>query len=65
MEFSDIVDVSVESAGSILLLVVAYKLFRLKCGTHSKCCHDQLLVDLENPGNPPLTSSVQTGINEI
>ena len=65
MEFSDIVEVSAESAGSILLLVVAYKLFRLKCGTHSKCCHDQLSVDLENPGTPPITSNVQKGLNEI
>ena len=65
MEFSDIVEVSVESAGSILLLVVAYKLFRLKCGTRSRCCHDQLIVDLENPGNPPVLSNVQMGTNEI
>ena len=64
MEFSDIIEVSVESAGSILLLVVAYKLFRLKCGTHSKC-GDWLVVDLENPGTPQILPNVQMGTNEI
>ena len=64
MEFSDIIEVSVESAGSILLLVAAYKLFRLKCGTHSKC-GDWLVVDFKkNPGTPQILPTVQMGTNE-
>ena len=50
MEFDQIADLTLESSLGLFIIVVAYKLYRLKCGTHSKCCGDQLQVDLENPG---------------
>ena len=50
MEFDQIADLTLESSLGLFIIVVAYKLYRLKCGTHSKCCGDQLQVDLENSG---------------
>ena len=50
MEFDQIADLTLESSLGLFIIVLAYKLYRLKCGTHSKCCGDQLQVDLENPG---------------
>ena len=51
MDFDDIANLTLESSVGVFVIVLAYKLYRLKCGTHSRCCGDQLHVDLENAGN--------------
>ena len=50
MEFEKIADLTLESSVGFFILILGIKLWKLKCGTHSKCCGDQLQVDLENPG---------------
>ena len=50
MEFDQIADLTLESSVGLFICILAYKLYRLKCGTHSKCCGDSLHVDMENPG---------------
>lgn len=41
---------TVEGAVSLLLLVFAYKVYRMKVQTHSGCCGDKFVVDTSNPG---------------
>ena len=44
-------DVTLEGAGCFLLLVLAYKLYRMRVSTSSNCCDGGLVVESENPGN--------------
>ena len=65
MDFEQLADVTLESSIGLFVVVLAYKLYRLRCGSHSKsrCCHDQLEVsmDMENAGHgssaSPMVSS--------
>lgn len=41
---------TLEGACSLFLMVVAYRLYRLKCKTSSNCCDDNIKLDLENGG---------------
>ena len=52
MQNQDITEVTLESATALLLVVLAYKLYRLRCHSESRCCGDALHVDAENPGSP-------------
>ena len=49
-ELSTIATLSLESAASLLLFVIAVKLYRAKIMTHSGCCGDSLVIDTANPG---------------
>ena len=42
---------TLEGAISIFITILAYKLYRLRCNTSSKCCGDSLQTDLHNDGN--------------
>lgn len=44
-------DVTLEGVGCALLLVVAYKIYRMRVSTSSNCCDGAVLVESENPGN--------------
>ena len=44
-------DVTLEGVGCVVLLVFAYKLYRMRVSTSSNCCDGALLVESENPGN--------------
>lgn len=50
MDFKDIADLTLESATGVCVMVLAYKLYRLRCKTHSGCCGDKIEIDMENPG---------------
>ena len=47
---TDILEYGLEGAGTILLLVIAYKIYRMKIHTHSGCCGDKLIIDTQNSG---------------
>lgn len=49
-ELQSIGSMTVEGAVSLLLLVFAYKVYRMKVQTHSGCCGDKFVVDTSNPG---------------
>ena len=41
---------TLEGAGAFLIIVIAYKLYRMRCNTVSRCCGDAFEVDLHNDG---------------
>jgi len=41
---------TLEGALSLMVGVIAYKIYRARISTHSGCCGDRLIVDTENPG---------------
>tara|TARA_A100001015_G_C14669021_1_gene586112 strand:+ start:347 stop:523 length:177 start_codon:yes stop_codon:yes gene_type:complete len=58
MDLTTIAEVGLEGSVVILIITISYKLYRMKCGTHSKCCGDQFEMDLENAGQPNNVSSI-------
>ena len=51
---TQVAEITLESAAAFLLVVVAWKLYRLKCRSESRCCGDALHFDGENPGPSPV-----------
>ena len=50
---TDILEYGLEGAGTILILVIAYKIYKMKITTHSGCCGDKLdgiIIDTQNSG---------------
>tara|TARA_B100000780_G_scaffold72071_1_gene48245 strand:- start:329 stop:490 length:162 start_codon:yes stop_codon:yes gene_type:complete len=41
---------TLEGAGSFFIMILAWRLYKLKCKTHSDCCDDNIQLDLENQG---------------
>jgi hypothetical protein len=41
---------TLEGALSFFIVVLAYRVYKLKCKTSSNCCDDNIRVDLENDG---------------
>lgn len=41
---------SLEGACSMFIIIIAYKVYRLRCNTTSKCCGDNIQADLHNDG---------------
>ncbi len=39
---------TLEGACSLFITIVAYKLYRMRCNTSSKCCGDNIQTDLHN-----------------
>ena len=60
MEINEIGILSLETSASMLVMVVCYKLLKMKIRTHSGCCGDKFEIDTENPGaeNTPMDSIV-------
>ena len=50
MDESQISQLSLEAAASALLIAVAYKIWRLRCHSDSKCCGDAVHFSGDNPG---------------
>ena len=44
-------DVTLEGVGCMVLLVIAYKIYRMRVSTSSNCCDGAVMVESENPGN--------------
>ena len=41
---------SYEAAFAAVLMAIAYKIYKMKIGTHSKCCGEGLEITTNNPG---------------
>ena len=53
MDINDIIGLSVEGAFSVLILTIAYKLYRSRIKTHSGCClkeNNGITLDSQNSG---------------
>jgi len=61
-ESSNWSELTLESVGCILLLVVAYKVYRMKVSTRSECCDGALRVLSDNPGNATPKALQRLGI---
>lgn len=47
---SDFSTYTIESAVAVLLLSIAFKIYRLRCHSSSDCCGSNVHFDAENPG---------------
>ena len=47
---SYVLDYGIEGSITILILVIAYKIYRMKITTHSGCCGEKLIIDTQNSG---------------
>ena len=50
MNFDEYGALTLEGSCALLLAVIAYKLYKLKCHSHSRCCGEHVDVELINPG---------------
>lgn len=50
-ELETILESGLEGAGLILILVLAYKLYKVKIKTRSNCCDDSFNIETENDGS--------------
>ena len=41
-----------EAGLAAVLFAIALKIYKMKCGTHSRCCGEGLEVTTNNPGMP-------------
>lgn len=41
---------SLEGACALFITIVAYKLYKLRCNTSSKCCGENIEADFHNDG---------------
>ena len=55
MDINEIISLSVEGALSLMLVVLAYKLYKMKIQSHSGCC-------LENGGNGIVLETQNSGV---
>lgn len=47
---TEILDYGIEGSITILILVIAYKIYKMKITTHSGCCGERFVVDTQNSG---------------
>ena len=63
-EISDILKLMFESglegAGIILLLVLAYKVYKIKIRTKSTCCDDNVIIETQNNGSDDVAMDYST-----
>ena len=50
-EFSSFTKVGLEGAGVMLLIVISYKLYKMKIHSRSGCCGNRFIVETMNKGN--------------
>lgn len=46
----DVTKYTLEGACSFLIMVLAYRLYKMKCKTSSNCCDEHFTADFENKG---------------
>ncbi len=51
MEFSQLGTYTLESAATLLLVVIAYKVYKVRVATESDCCGHALKVKTSNRGD--------------
>jgi hypothetical protein len=47
---NDILAYGVEGSVTVLILVIAYKIYKMRIHTHSGCCGDRIIIDTQNSG---------------
>lgn len=47
-EFSSVTTIGLESAACLLLVVIAYKIYRMKIHSKSGCCGDRFVIETMN-----------------
>lgn len=47
---SEMGELTLESSLSLLLLVICYKILRMKIHTETSCCGDKIHITTDNPG---------------
>ena len=53
MDINDVIGLSVEGSLSLMLVVVAYKLYKMRIQSHSGCCLENgngITIDSQNSG---------------
>jgi len=55
---------SLEGACSLFITVLAYRLYRMRCNTSSKCCGDKLEADFHNDGGQLEINGVSDNDND-
>jgi hypothetical protein len=53
MDINDIIGLSVEGSLSLILVVLAYKIYKMKIQSHSGCCLDSgngIVLETQNSG---------------
>jgi hypothetical protein len=40
----------IEGSFTILILVIAYKIYKMRIHTHSGCCGDKVVIETQNSG---------------
>ena len=53
MDINDIIGLSVEGSLSLILVVLAYKIYKMKIQSHSGCCLEKgngITIDSQNSG---------------
>ena len=66
MQPDEVIDLSIEGALSILIFVIAYKIYKMRVKTHSACCIKKdngsgIIIDTQNSG----VSNEQDILNKI
>lgn len=54
MEFNELgsfTKIGLEGATCVLMVVIAYKIYRMKLHTLSKCCKESVIIETMNKGN--------------
>ena len=54
IKMGEILEYGIEGSVTILILVIAYKIYRMKIQSSSKCCDDKVTLETQNSGNPPV-----------
>jgi len=50
MTDTDYTAYTLEGACSVLITILAYKIYKLRCNSQSKCCGDNIEADFHNDG---------------
>ncbi len=58
MDISDVGVLTMESACSLFLAVLAFKLYKMRVSTHSGCCGDSVVIDTHNAGHQDSQSAM-------
>lgn len=51
MDFQQLTTYTIEGAGSLVLAVIAYKIYKLRVTTESDCCHHAFRLKTSNRGD--------------
>ncbi len=71
MEFSEVSQYSVEGAGSLFLVILAYKVYRMRIASSSSCCDEHIQIRTVSRGDSshdleiPQTQSIERRAEDI